>query len=63
MQAQGITDIIESDAVSQLRIEQRNHMTPRAEGADFLFHSRFASQLGNQKLGNEVANLPQQIQF
>jgi hypothetical protein len=38
-------------------------MTPRTEGADHLFDSGFPSQVGNQKLRNEVAYLPQQIQF
>ena len=63
MQAQSITDIIESDAMSQLGIEQSNQMTPRAESADFVFHSSLASQLGNEKPWNQIAYLPQQIQF
>ena len=41
VQTQGIAHIIESDAVGQLRKEQRQHVTPRAEGANFLIHSRF----------------------
>ena len=38
-------------------------MTPRAEGADLVFHSCLACQLGNQKVRNKVAYLSQQIQF
>ena len=63
MQAQRITHIIEPDAVSQLRVEKANYMAPRTEGADLLFYSSFPSELGNQKIRNEVADLPQQIQF
>ena len=49
--------------MSQLCVEQRPHMAPRAEGPDFPFHAGFPGELGNQKIGNEVANLAQQIQF
>ncbi len=63
MQAQGIAHIVEPDAVGELRVDQRHHMTPGTEGAGPFFHSGLARQLGNQKLRNEVAYLPQQIQF
>ena len=63
MQAQGVADIIEADAVGQLGIKQGHHMTPGAEGADFLVHPGFAGELGNEKFRNEIANLAQQIQF
>ena len=63
MQAQGVTDIIETDAVGQLGIEQGDRMAPGTEGADFLIHSGITGEFGNKKIGNEVANLAQQIQF
>src|SRR5215467_13489243 len=62
MQAQRVTYIIESDAVSQLCIQQGDDMAPGTERADFLLHPRFTSQLRNQELRNEVAYLPQQIE-
>jgi hypothetical protein len=63
MQTQGITNAIESDAMGQLCVEQGDHMTPWSKGPDLLIDFGFARYLGNQELRNEVANLPQQIQF
>ena len=63
MQPEGITHVVESDAMGQLRIQQRDDMTPRAERPNFLLYARFPRQLRNQKVGNEVAYLPKQIQF
>src|SRR5689334_5951779 len=49
MQPQGITHIVESNTVGQLRKDQRHHMTPSTIGPNFVFYSGFPSQLGNQE--------------
>ncbi len=43
--------------MGKLGIEQSHHMTPRSEGASFLFYPSFARQFGNQMGRNEVAKL------
>jgi hypothetical protein len=57
MQVKGVTHIIEAHAMGELRIEQGNHVTPSAEGADIFVHAGFTGESGNEKNGNEVANL------
>jgi hypothetical protein len=63
VQALCIADVIESDAMRQLCVEQRNHVTPRAELPDFLLNAGFSGQFRAEKRRNQVAYLPQQIQF
>jgi hypothetical protein len=63
LQAQGITNVVESDAVGELRIDQLYAMTPGTEGAGSFSHLGCVSELGHQKLRNKVANLLQSIQF
>ena len=63
LQAQGIAHVIESDTVGELRVEQADDMTPRAEGAGFFIRFGLAGIPGHQKFGIEVANLSQKIQF
>ncbi len=63
MQAQRVTYIVEPDTVSQLCIQQGNDMAPRAEGPDFIFNPSLSRQFRNEKVGNEIAYLPQQIQL
>ena len=63
VQAPGIASVDEPDAVVELRVDQHHHMTPRTEGAGPFVHFGFAGDLGHQKLRNEVAYLPQKIQF
>ena len=50
LQAQGITNVVESDAMGELRVDQRHHMTPRTEGAGSFIHFCFTGNLGHQKL-------------
>ena len=38
-------------------------MAAGAEASNFLLHPGLAGQPGHEKIGNEVANLAQQIQF
>ena len=63
MQSERITDVVESNAMDELRVEQRDGMAPRTKGSGLLRHLGITRDLGDQELGNEVANLPQQIQF
>ena len=49
--------------MGQLREQQGHDMTPRGKGSGLLRHLGGASNLGNQKLSNQMANLPQQVQF
>ena len=63
MQPQGIANVIETNAMSQLRVKQRNHVTPGTEGPGFLIRLGLASNLRDQEFRNEVANLPEQVQF
>jgi len=63
LQAPGSTNIVEADAVGERRANQRHHTTPRTEGAGAFSHFGFPGERGHQKLGKEVANLPQKIQF
>ena len=63
LQTQGIAYVVEPDAVGELRVDQRHHMTPRTERAGFFSRFGLPRKLGHQKLRNEVANLPQKIQF
>ena len=63
MQFQGVTDIVESNAMSQLRIQQRNHMTPRTEASSTIFNARLFRQLGCKITRNHVANLFQNGEF
>ena len=41
VEPQRVANIVEPDAMSQLREEQREDVTPRFEGPGFLFSSRF----------------------
>ena len=63
VQLQGIANVVESDAVSQLRVKQADDVAPRCEGPGFFIRLGLMRDLGNKKLGNEIANLPQKIQF
>ncbi len=63
VQTQRVVHIVESDAVSELSIHQGDQMTPGTEAAGFVLNLSGARQLGRQELRNEVANLPQEVQF
>lgn len=60
MQAQRVADVVEAEAVSELRVEQTDHMAPGTERARLIFHARPSCQLRRQMRWNEVAKLPQQ---
>jgi hypothetical protein len=63
MQPQSIAHVIKPDAMSKLAVKQSHNVTPGSKGSGHLLHAGLMSYFGNQKLRNEVANLPQQIQF
>jgi hypothetical protein len=63
IQVQSITDVVESDAMSQLRVTQTDNMTPWAKGSGLFVDFGFSGYLGNSEFRNEVANLAQQIHF
>jgi hypothetical protein len=63
IQLQGVTDVVQINAVSQSRKKVRNQMTPGAERPNLLLHSGPLGQLRHQETRNEVAYLPQEIQF
>ena len=63
MQTQPVAHIVETDAMSQLGVNQGDQVTPGAESASFVLNPGSPRQLGHHKVRNEVANLPQQVQF
>ena len=54
---QGITQIIEPDAMSQLRIDQAHHMAPRRKRARLILDPGGARNFRDQVAGNKIANL------
>src|SRR6266516_2636004 len=63
MQLQSIADIIQSQAVGQLRIEQRDDVAPRFIGPRLLLYFCFAGKLWDKVIRNPVANLAQNRQL
>ena len=56
---QPITDVVETDGMGELGVDEAHQMTPRAEATRFLVHPGLPHQLGHHMGGNEIANLPQ----
>jgi len=59
MKSQCIADVVETNGVGELRINQTDQMTPRTEGASLLVHTGLLRQLRNKIRWNQIANLPQ----
>ena len=59
VQPQRIANVVEAEAVSQLRIEQTDRMTPRTEGARPIRNSRLPRQMRDEMVGNQIAKLAQ----
>jgi len=57
VQPQRVTDVIEPEAVGELRADQRHATTPRTRGGGLFIHLGLACNHGHQKFGNEIANL------
>jgi hypothetical protein len=60
---EGVTDIVESDAMSHLGVAERDNMAPLVIGASLLIHSGLPGQLGYQVAGNIVAKLAENGEF
>src|ERR1043166_1707519 len=54
---QRITHVVETYGMSELRVDQGNHMAPRSKGSRLLLHTRRSGQFRNQMRRNPVANL------
>src|ERR1700710_1973732 len=57
MQSQSIAHVVEAQTVSELGIEQSNHMTPRTKGPCLLIYASLARQSGHQMWRNKIAKL------
>jgi hypothetical protein len=60
MQPQRIANIIETQCVGKLCLDQTGHMTPRTEGSTLFLHCMGTDQARDQMIGNQIAKLPQQ---
>jgi hypothetical protein len=61
MQPQRIAQVIETDAMSQLGIDQANYMAPRREAARLILGASGPSDFGNRVRRNKIANLAQHV--
>jgi len=59
VQPQGVAHVIETEAVSELGVDQAHDMAPRTECAAPFLHGMFAGELRHQMVGNQIAKLPQ----
>ena len=59
MQAQGVANVVEPDGVGELRVDQADEMTPRAEAAGLFVHAGFPRQFRDQVRWNQMADVPQ----
>jgi len=63
MKPQRITHVIETDRVSQLRVEHRDHMAPCRKRPARFVHPRLSRQLRHQMGRNEIAELSQNAEL
>src|SRR5437879_137072 len=63
VQLQGITHVVEADAMRQLGIGLAHDMTPRTECARLILSTRRPGQLRNRVLRNDIADLPQGVEL
>jgi len=59
VQTQPVADVVETDGVGELGVDQAHQMAPRAEGACLLVHAGFSREFRHHVAGNEIANLPE----
>ena len=62
MQVQRITDIVETQGVGQLGVEQTQNMTPRTKRPGVGVHPGGSGQLRYQMVGNQIAELSQECE-
>ena len=60
MKPQGVANVVEAEAVSQLGVKQTDDVAPGREIAPLFFDAGVPRQLGHQMRWNEIANLAQQ---
>src|SRR4029077_21198046 len=58
---QRIAQVIQTDAMSQLGIDQADNMTPRLEASRLILVSSSPSDFGHLVRGNKIANLAQHV--
>lgn len=63
MQLQRIAQVVQADAMAQLRIDKANHMAPRRERARLVLDPSGSRQPGHQMRRNKIANLPQDVEL
>ena len=63
MNPQGVADIIQSEGMGELSIEEADNMTPRTEASSLLVYTILARELRNETNGNELANLSEDGDF
>ncbi len=63
VQLEGITQVIQADAMAQLRIAQAHHVAPRCERARLILRPGGPRNFGDQVLGNKIANLAQDAEL
>jgi hypothetical protein len=56
---QCVTDVVQTDGVSQLRKEHTHYVTPRTEGSRHGIHAGLARKFRNQMRWNQIAKLAQ----
>jgi len=59
LESQGITHVVESKGVADLRIEHRHHVTPRAERAGLVRGAGLPGEFRDQVGWNQFDELPQ----
>jgi len=61
MQLQRIAQVIQTNAMSQLGIDQADHMTPRFEASRLILRSSSPSNFRHLVRRNKIANLAQHV--
>ena len=61
MQLERVASIVESDTMAPLSIQQAHRVTPRTKRARLIRHASLPRNFGNLVLGNEIANLTQNV--
>src|SRR5258708_4420829 len=59
VQSQRVTDVVQTNGMSQLRKEHTHYVTPHTEGSRHGIHAGLARKFGNQMRRNQIAKLSQ----
>ena len=63
MELKRVAQIVQTDTMNQLRIQQMDDMVPRPDSARLVIHSSLPGNPGNFVLRNEMANLAQDVEL